>query len=143
MKLVLEKLRQAGLQVDITKCEFDVERVEYLGLVVTTEGTRMDPKKVQTILEWPELKNVKDVQSLLGFANFYRRFIYGFSAITSPLTALTKKGVEFKIDSKARQAVETLKKAFISNIILRHFDLDYETIIEIDASNFVSRGILS
>ncbi|KEQ78300.1 hypothetical protein M438DRAFT_254672, partial [Aureobasidium pullulans EXF-150] len=63
--------------VDITKCEFDVKRVEYLGLVVTTEGTRIDPKK---------------------------RFIYGFSTITSPLTTLTKKGVEFKIDSKARQA---------------------------------------
>ncbi|KAG9665731.1 hypothetical protein KCU87_g10162, partial [Aureobasidium melanogenum] len=143
VKLVLEKLRQAGLQVDITKCEFDVERVEYLGLVVTTEGTRMDPKKVQTILEWPELKNVKDVQSLLGFANFYRRFIYGFSAITSPLTALTKKGVEFKMDSKARQAVETLKKAFTSDTILRHFDPDRETIVETDASDFVSGGILS
>jgi cell fate regulator YaaT (PSP1 superfamily) len=50
VKLILEKLRQAGLQVDITKCEFEVESVEYLGLIVTTEGTRMDPKKVETIL---------------------------------------------------------------------------------------------
>ncbi|KAH0358992.1 hypothetical protein KCU65_g10159, partial [Aureobasidium melanogenum] len=143
VKLVLEKLREAGLQVDITKCEFNVEQVEYLGLMVTTEGTRMDPKKVQTILEWPELKNVKDVQSLLGFANFYRRFIYGFSAIVSPLTALTKKGVQFKMDEKALEAVETLKKAFTSNTILRHFDPDRETIVETDASDFVSGGILS
>ncbi|KAG9590724.1 hypothetical protein KCU77_g7839, partial [Aureobasidium melanogenum] len=143
VKLVLEKLREAGLQVDITKCEFNVEQVEYLGLVVTTEGTRMDPKKVQTILEWPELKNVKDVQSLLGFANFYRRFIYGFSAIVSPLTALTKKGVQFKMDKKALEAVETLKKAFTSDTILRHFDPDRETIVETDASDFVSGGILS
>lgn len=92
--------------------------MEYLGLVVTTEGTRMDPKKVETILQWPELRNVKDVQSLLGFANFYRRFIYGFSSIVAPLTALTKKGVEFKMTDKALQAVETLKKAFTSDTIL-------------------------
>jgi hypothetical protein len=50
MKLILKKLRQARLQVDITKCEFDVKSVEYLGLIVTTEGTRIDPKKVKTIL---------------------------------------------------------------------------------------------
>ena len=143
VKLILEKLRKAGLQVDITKCEFEVESVEYLGLVVTTEGTRMDPKKVETILQWPELRNVKDVQSLLGFANFYRRFIYGFSSIVAPLTALTKKGVEFRMTEKALQAVETLKKAFTSDTILRHFDPDKETIVETDASDYVSGGILS
>ena len=143
VKLILEKLRKAGLQVDITKCEFEVESVEYLGLVVTTEGTRMDPKKVETILQWLELRNVKDVQSLLGFANFYRRFIYGFSSIVAPLTALTKKGVEFRMTEKALQAVETLKKAFTSDTILRHFDPDKETIVETDASDYVSGGILS
>jgi len=143
VKKILEKLRAAGLQIDITKCDFHVQKVSYLGLIVTTEGIQMDPKKVSAIVDWPELRNLKDVQSLLGFANFYRRFIYGFSKIVGPLIALTKKGVEFNMNPSASAAVETLKKAFTSDTILRHFDPDKETIVETDASDFVSGGILS
>ena len=55
----------------------------------------MDPAKVDAIVNWPSLVNVKDVQSFLGFANFYRRFIYGYSKLVAPLTNLTRKDVKF------------------------------------------------
>lgn len=143
VRLILAKLREAGLQVDITKCEFHVTEVSYLGLIVTTEGIKMDPKKVSAIAEWPALENVKDVQSFLGFANFYRRFIYGFSKIVAPLTALTKKGVPFRMTDECQRAFQSLKTAFTSDVVLRHFDPDRETIVETDASDFVLGGILS
>ena len=81
---VLEKLKKAGLYLKPEKCEFHKTQVEYHGLIVSTEGIEMDPTKVATVLEWEEPQNVKDVQSFLGFANFYRRFIEGYSKIVAP-----------------------------------------------------------
>lgn len=88
---VLDKLQEAGLQLDIKKCAFEVTEVTYLGMIISTEGVRMDPKKVECIINWLSPTNVKDVQGFLGFANFYRRFIKNFSNIVKPLNALTKK----------------------------------------------------
>ena len=95
VKRVLQKLIDAGLQVDITKCAFHVTEVPYLGLIITTQGVKIDPSKVNTIVNWPSLINIKDVQSFLGFANFYRRFIYGYSRLAAPLTNLTRKETPF------------------------------------------------
>jgi transposase InsO family protein len=143
VKRILAKLHDAGLQVDITKCEFHVQRVSYLGLIVTTQGIKMDPQKVATIAQWPKIENVKDIQSFLGFANFYRRFIYGFSKLAAPLTALTKKDKPFKWTPECEKAFESLKAAFTSDAVLLHYDPEKEIIVETDASDFVSGGILS
>jgi hypothetical protein len=69
---VLEALSKAGLQLKPEKCEFHKQEVKYLGFIISTNGTKMDPAKVTMIQEWPEPRNVKDVQSFLGFANFHR-----------------------------------------------------------------------
>ena len=143
VKLILRKLREAGLQADITKCEFHVTQVPYLGLIITTEGVKMDPSKIDTIVNWPTLINVKDVQSFLGFANFYRRFIYGYSRIANPLTRLTRKDVPFVWSQECQKAFNTLKEAFTSEIILRHYNPDHKIVVETDASDYVSGGILS
>jgi hypothetical protein len=95
VRSVLLKLRAAGLPVDIDKCEFHVQEVKYLGLIITPEGLNMDPVKVEAITNWLPCKSVKDVQSFLGFANFYRKFIRGFSLIARPLTEQTKKDHTF------------------------------------------------
>ena len=131
------------MQVDITKSKFHVFEVAYLGLIVTTRGIRMDLAKVDTIIHWPTLKNLKDIQSFLGFANFYRRFIYGFSRLAAPLTVLIRKDVKFVWDEKCEHAFQSLKKAFTSQPILLHFDPDRKTVVETDASDYVSGGILS
>ena len=81
VKEVLQRLRKNGLYASPTKCEWHKDEVEYLGYILTTEGLCMDQKKIQTILDWPEPRKVKDVQSFLGFCNFYRRFIFGYSDI--------------------------------------------------------------
>lgn len=89
VKKVLRKLQQAGLYLDINKCQFHVQEVKYLGLIITTDGLKMDPQKIDTIVNWKAPRCVKDVQAFLGFANFYRRFIHGYSRIAAPLSNLT------------------------------------------------------
>ena len=143
VKRILRKLREAGLQADITKCEFHVSEVAYLGLIVTTTGIKMNPKKVDTVLNWPPLTDVKDIQSFLGFANFYRRFIYDFSKLAAPLTAMTRKNTEFRWDSACQSSFEALKKAFTSDTVLIHYHPDRKLVVETDASDYVSEGILS
>lgn len=91
--LVLDALWRAGLQVDVTKSEFNVTETKYLGLIVTTEEIKIDPEKTATMREWASPCGLKDVQAFLGFANFYRRFIPTFSKLALPLTALTKKDI--------------------------------------------------
>ena len=132
-----------GLQCDITKSKFHVKEVAYLRLIVTIEGIRIDPAKVETVTNWPTPINMKDVQSFLGFANFYRRFIYGFSNIAGLLTNLTKKEVEFNWTDRCQQAFNTLKKALTSEKVLLHFNPYKPIIVETDASDYVSAGILS
>ena len=143
VKRILAKLRKAGLQIDITKCEFHVTEVKYLGLIVTTSGIKMDPAKIETIVNWSTPKNVKDVQSFLGFANFYRRFVFRFSKIADPLTKLTKKDTKFLWDDKCQKAFDLMKNAFTSDKILMHYDPDQKIVVETDASDYVSAGILS
>ena len=83
---VLRRLRKHGLYARADKCEFHSDTVEYLGYVLSPEGLRMSSDKVKTILDWPEPRNVKDIQSFLGFCNFYQRFIEKYSDIVVPLT---------------------------------------------------------
>jgi hypothetical protein len=143
VRSVLLALREAGLQLDVDKCEFHKTEVLYLGLIISTEGIRMDPTKVGTIQNWETPKTVKDVQSFIGFANFYRRFIENFSKIVAPLTALTKKDVKFNFDHACQHAFEHLKERFISAPILRHFDPELPCVVESDSSDHVSAGVLS
>jgi hypothetical protein len=89
VKEVLRRLRKHGLYANARKCKFHRDSVEYLGYILTSDGLHMAKDKVQTILDWPEPQKVKDIQSFLGFANFYHWFIYGYSEITTPLTRLT------------------------------------------------------
>ena len=76
------------------KCEFHKE-VKFFRSIINTEGIRMDQEKVKTVTEWPEPKNLKEVQAFLGFANFYRRFIQSYSKVITLLTTLTKKEQPF------------------------------------------------
>ena len=85
---MLRRLRKHKLYTKPEKCEFHKEKIKYLGYILTLDGLFMDPAKVKTIQDWPEPRRVRDVQSFLGFANFYRRFIFNFSDIVIPLTRL-------------------------------------------------------
>ena len=87
---VLQRLMDHGLAATIDKCFFHVREVEFLGYVISPKGIKMADRSIQAIKDWAVPKSVKDVQSFIGFANFYRRFIKNFSGICKPLTDLTK-----------------------------------------------------
>jgi hypothetical protein len=143
LRLVLTALRGAGLYAKIQKCEFFKEETTFLGVIVGREGIRMDPKKIQTIQEWNTPSCLTDVQAFIGFSNFYRRFIRDFSKIIAPLVALTRKGVKFAWNSNCQEAFDRLKDAFTKAPILAPFDWEKEIILETDASDYVSAGVLS
>ena len=90
---ILQQLRQHSLFTQEDKCLFHTTSVEYLGYILSPEGLTMADNKVKCIQDWPEPCKVCDIQSFLGVANFYRRFVDGYSAITVPLTRLTRKGL--------------------------------------------------
>jgi hypothetical protein len=144
VKLIFQKLQEAGLQLDVDKCEFECQSVKYLGFIVEVgKGIRMDPEKVAAIQSWEAPRTVKGVRSFLGFANYYRLFIEDFADIARPLTDLTKKGQQFNWSDEAQRAFEELKRRFISDPILATFDPDRETVVEADASSWATGGVLS
>ena len=86
---VLTRLQRNQLYARADKCEFHCNSCEYLGYMLSPDGLTMAQNKIQAIQDWPEPHKVRDIISFLGFANFYRHFIYGYSEITVPLTWLT------------------------------------------------------
>jgi len=143
VKEVLKRLRKAELYAKAEKCEFHSDSVEYLGYVLSPSSLTMSDAKVKTIQEWLEPKKVKDIQSFLGFANFYRRFIFNYSNIVIPLTRLTRKNTLWNFDNDCRIAFNTLKQAFTSAPILTHWVPDAQLVVETDASDYALAAILS
>ena len=141
---ILHILRENKLYAKVEKCEFNKESMTFVGYLVSRAGIGMDPAKVSSVLDWPVPKSVKEVQSFLGFANFYRKFILSFSEIASPLTNLTRKHTKkFTWTEQANVAFRQLQQAFTSAPILRHFQPDLPITIEADASDFALGCILS
>ena len=141
--MVLEKLQQVGLQVDIDKCEFKTKFCHYLGFIIEAgKGIQMNPEKVQAIVEWQAPHSVKGIPAFLGFTNFYQQFIRMFLELTAPLVELTKKDISFKWMDCMNKAFERLKLMFVSAPILLHFDLDCETVVKVNSSEYVVGGLL-
>ena len=85
---VLRRLQKNDLFCKPEKCKFFQREMEYLGFLISHNQIKMDPTKVQAILDWPDPLMIKQIQELLGFGNFYRRFIEGYSKLVRPLTSL-------------------------------------------------------
>ena len=90
VRWVLDQLRKHFLFANLKKCRFHQDEVCFLGYVVLSKGISMEAEKIEVVKDWPEPKSVRDIQVFLGFANFYRRFIQGFSRIAAPLTSMLK-----------------------------------------------------
>jgi hypothetical protein len=140
---VLRRLQRHGLYAKESKCEFHRTSVQFLGMVVSEKGLEMCKDKVQAIQEWPIPKTVKEVQAFLGFANFYRRFILDYSEITIPLTTLTRKNQKFLWTPLTQRAFEELRSRFAQAPILVHPNFDQPFVVEVDASDKATGGILS
>ena len=118
VKKDFKALQEADIRLQPDKYKFHVKTVKFHESIITTDGIQMDEEKVKAIREWPEPKNLKKVQAFLGFANFYRRFIQGYSQICTPLTKMTKKEQLFHWECEQKEAFEKLKKKFILAPIL-------------------------
>jgi RNase H-like domain found in reverse transcriptase/Reverse transcriptase (RNA-dependent DNA polymerase)/Integrase zinc binding domain/Chromo (CHRromatin Organisation MOdifier) domain/Integrase core domain len=142
---VLAKLKEFGLYCKASKCEFSVRKVQFLGFVISEDGVAMEADRISTIEDWPAPKSVKDVQTLLGFTNFYRRFIRKYAKITAPISDLLKstRDSRWEWTQAASRAFQKLKRAFTEAPILMHFDPERPITLQTDASGFAIAGILN
>ena len=118
LRVVLETLRKEQLYAKLSKCEFWLNSISFLGHVISDNGVAVDPQKIKAVSEWPRPTNVTEVRSFLGLAGYYRRFVEDFSRIAQPLTNLMKKTVRFQWNDKCERAFEELKKRLTTAPVL-------------------------
>src|SRR6266481_9002008 len=140
---VLTRLGEHNLHVKPEKSLFHTKSIEFLGFMVSPTGISMDITKTKAILNWPMPTNVKQIQSFVGFANFYQRFIVNFSETVTPLTRLTQKEAPCIWGPEQQAAFDTLKLAFTQAPILSHFNPNNPIVIETDASDYAIAAIIS
>ena len=92
-----------------SKCEFWLEKVAFLGHVVSKDGIQVDSKKIEAVAEWPRPTTVTEIRSFLGLAGYYRRFVKDFSKIAAPLTRLTQKNIKFVWTDRCKEHFQLLK----------------------------------
>ncbi len=140
---VLKRLQQYDLYLKPEKCDFEKQEIEYLGMIIRPGEVRMDPGKVSAVKDWPTPMNLREVRAFIGFANFYRRFIKDFASIARPLHDLTKKDMPWQWHNEQQTAFDELKARFCQEPILKVYDPDLPTRVEVDASGFATGGILT
>jgi hypothetical protein len=114
LKIVMEKLREKKLFAKLKKYEFWLEEVSFLGHVVSKNRLAVDPAKVQVMVEWERPTSVREIRNFLGLVSYYRRFIEGFSSLSRPLTALTKKNAPFVWSDKCEASFQELKRKLVT-----------------------------
>ncbi|XP_073224786.1 uncharacterized protein [Cicer arietinum] len=118
LRQVLEILREKRLYANLSKCEFWLEKVNFLGHVITKEGIAVDPAKIEAVLAWKQPQTVTDIRSFVGLAGYYRRFIEGFAKIVTPLTQLTRKDQPFAWTEKCEENFQLLKRKLTTSPVL-------------------------
>ena len=143
IQCILMHLCENNLHVKPEKSLFHTNSIEFLGFMVSLKGITMDSAKTEAISRWLTLSNVKQVQSYIGFTNFYCHFVVNFSETITPLTRLTQKGTKFLWGPEHQQAFDTLKLTFTQAPVLTHFDPVNLIVIEMDASDYAIAAIIS
>nr|XP_027102942.1 uncharacterized protein LOC113724214 [Coffea arabica] len=128
---VLDILRQHQLYAKRSKCSFAQKQVEYLGHITTAEGVRADPKKIDSMIQWPKPENTRQLKGFLGLTGYYRKFVKGYGAIAKPLTTFLKKD-GFNWGGEAEEAFQKLKLAMCSTPVLAFPDFSQPFVIETD-----------
>ena len=139
---VLQRLREHGLSLKLSKCVFDAPHMEFLGMIIGQGEIKMDKKKLEAIEKWKPPTLVKEVRLFTGFANFYRKFIPDFSNIITPLNLLTCKGEPWVWTQIQQKAFEHLKQIFSSAPVLQIPDITRPFSIMTDASLLAAGAVL-
>nr|AAX92822.1 retrotransposon protein, putative, Ty3-gypsy sub-class [Oryza sativa Japonica Group] len=134
LRLVLGKLREHQLYAKLSKCEFWLSEMKFLGHVISAKGVAVDPETVIAVTDWKQPKTVTQVRSFLGLAGYYRRFIENFSKIARPMTQLLKNEEEFVWSPQCERAFQTLKEKLVSSPVLILPDTRKDFLVYCDAS---------
>ncbi len=143
VRLILNRLREADLQIDINKCEFHVQKIIFLELLMSIERLKMNSRKIQAVVDWSTLNNLIQMQFFIDFCNFYQRFIKNFSKIVRSMIQLTQKKIVFEWNEVCQTAFNHMKRCMTKTFILHHFDQIRDFILEIDSFNYVNNEVLS
>ncbi|GJP57976.1 hypothetical protein CLOP_g19892 [Closterium sp. NIES-67] len=142
LRCVFEILRRERFYVKLSKSDFALEKVQFLGHIVSAQGVHVGPKKVEAVRTWKTPENVKELQQFLGFANYYNRFVPQYAKLAAPLMNLLKKNTPYKWEPKHQDAVEQLKQALTSAPVLILPDPERDYVIEADASDQAVGAVL-
>lgn len=143
VKIVLQRIHDAGLLLKLEKCKFGVTSVEYLGHIISREGLHPDPKKIQRLKDWAIPRTVNEVRSFLGFANYYRRFVRDFAKVAEPLTRLLKADATWIWEREQETAFVTLLTTLRNEAVLSHPDFNHPFLVDADASDQGIAAVLS
>ena len=142
LREVLSKLKAAQLYAKLSKCEFMLPEVEFLGHRLGANGLSVSPDKISAVRDWPAPSNVSEVRSFLGLAGFYRRFVKDFSKIALPITELTKTDVEWQWSERQQKAFSGLKESLCSAPVLLIPDPKLPYTLNVDACDYAVGGTL-
>ena len=134
LEKVFDRLRDRGLRLKPSKCEFLCTEIKFLGLILTEEGLHTDPKKIAAITDYPVPENLKELRTFLGIAGYFRKFIQNYSVIARPLSNLTRKDLKWQWTDECQTALDTLKEKLTTAPVLAFPDFSKHFFIECDAS---------
>lgn len=140
---VFKCLRKHNLKIQPNKCHFLHREIMFLGHIISQAGIMPDPSKIEAVKNYPRPTNVKEIQTFLGFTNYYRKFIKNFSDIVSPFTQLLKKNVPFVWSQECEKSFILLKDKLTTAPILQHPNFNKEFLLTADASDKAIGAILS
>jgi hypothetical protein len=142
LQQVIEALAHHQFYAKLSKCQFGVSSVEYLGHIISFEGVKADPSKLQAMVEWPTPKNITALRAFLGLTGFYRRFVLNYATIASPLIDLLKAN-SFTWSEAADIAFQNLKAAMTNLPLLSLPDFTIPFEVTTDASLTAIGAVLS
>lgn len=144
LQRIFSKVREFNLKIQLDKSEFLRKDVEFLGHVITPEGIKPNPTKIEAIEKFPLPKTTKEIKSFLGLVGYYRRFIANFANLVSPLTKCLKKGAKIIIDDPDYLAAfHSCRELLMNAPILAYPDFSKQFRLTTDASNVAVAGVLS
>ena len=143
LEQLIARLDECGLTVNNDKCLFDRTELWFYGLLLTSSGIKADPRKVDAIKHAKEPKDIKELRSFLGLANYCSRFIKNFSTLTSPLRELTIAQTPYAWTPRHTTAFEAIKEAIQKDCIMHFYDPTQKTCLTVDASPTGLGAILS
>jgi hypothetical protein len=142
LEQVLELLRKHHFYAKLSKCEFNKSEVHFLGHVVSAEGIKVDDRKIAAVAEWPVPTDVGKLRSFLGLANYFRKFVQGYSQLVSPLTRLLRNDVAYEWSEECQSAFDCVKHALTHAPVLAAPDWDAPFEVVCDACGYGIGAVL-